>query len=69
MNKQETLDFLTSKGVAYEVTEHGAVFDMEGLEALALPHKEALAKNLFVCDDKKQNYYLITVKDERGGII
>ena len=53
MNKQETLDFLTSKGVAYEETEHGAVFDMEGLEALALPHKEALAKNLFVCDDKK----------------
>lgn len=65
MNKQETYDFLTAHGIAYEVTEHGAVYNMEEMDALALPHKEALAKNLFVRDDKKQCYYLITVKVER----
>lgn len=65
MNKQETYDFLTAQGIAYEVTEHGAVYNMEEMEALELPHKEVLAKNLFVSDDKKQRYYLITVKSER----
>ncbi len=65
MNKQETYDFLTAHGITYEVTEHGAVYNMEEMEALELPHKEVLAKNLFVCDDKKQSYYLITVKGER----
>lgn len=35
------------------------------MDALELPHKEALAKNLFVRDDKMQHYYLITVKGER----
>lgn len=38
---------------------------MEEMKALELPHKEVLAKNLFVRDDKKQCYYLITVKGER----
>ena len=47
------------------MTEHGAVYNMEEMEALELPHKEVLAKNLFVRDDKKQCYYLITVKGER----
>ena len=65
MNKQETYDFLTAQGIAYEVTEHGAVYNMEEMEALELPHKEVLAKNLFVRDDKKQSYYLITVNSER----
>lgn len=65
MNKQETYDFLNVHGITYEVTEHGAVYNMEEMEALELPHKEVLAKNLFVRDDKKQCYFLITVKDER----
>ena len=65
MNKQETYDFLIAQGIAYEVTEHGAVYNMEEMEALELPHKEVLAKNLFVRDDKKLCYYLITVKGER----
>lgn len=65
MNKQEVYDFLTAHGIAYEVTEHGAVYNMEEMEALELPHKEVLAKNLFVRDDKKLCYYLITVKGER----
>ncbi len=65
MNKQETYDFLTAHGIAHEVMEHGAVYNMEDMDALVLPHKEALAKNLFVRNDKKVCYYLIIVKAER----
>ena len=52
MNKQEVYDFLTSRGIEYEVTEHGAVFNMEEMSHVELPHPEADAKNLFVRDDK-----------------
>lgn len=65
MNKQEVYDFLTSRGIEYEVTEHGAVFNMEEMSHVKLPHQEADAKNLFVRDDKKRNYYLITVRGDK----
>ena len=65
MNKQEIYDFLRSKGISYEVTEHGAVYTMEELSQIELPYPEADAKNLFVRDDKKQNYYLITVRGDK----
>lgn len=65
MNKQEVYDFLTSRGIGYEVTEHGAVFNMEEMSHVELPHPEADAKNLFVRDDKKRNYYLITVRGDK----
>lgn len=64
MNKQEIYDYLNSRGIRYEITEHGAVYNMEDLSSVALPYPEADAKNIFVRDDKKQNYYLITVKGD-----
>lgn len=65
MNKTETYQYLKDKGVPYEVTEHGAVYNMEELAAVDLPYPDCDAKNLFVRDDKKRNYYLITVKGEK----
>ena len=62
MNKQEVYAFLTEKKIRYEVTEHGAVYNMAELGEVSLPYPEAIAKNLLVRDDKKQQYYLITVK-------
>ncbi len=62
MTKQETYDYLTTRGIPYEVTEHAAVFNMEELDTIDLPYPDCDAKNLFVRDDKKRNYYLITVK-------
>lgn len=65
MNKTETYQYLTDRGISYEVTEHGAVYNMEELAAVDLPYPDCDAKNLFVRDDKKRNYYLITVKGEK----
>ncbi len=65
MNKQEVFEYLTERGVTYEVTEHAAVFNMEELDAVDLPYPDCDAKNLFVRDDKKRNYYLITVKGDK----
>lgn len=65
MTKQETYAFLKQAGVWFEVTEHEAVFTMQALQSLDMPYPEADAKNLFVRDDKKRNYYLITVKGDK----
>ena len=65
MTKQETYDYLNTHGISYEVTDHPAVFNMAELEAVELPYPDADAKNLFVRDDKKRNYYLITVKGDK----
>lgn len=65
MNKQEILDYLKEKNVLHEVTEHKAVYNMEEVSQIDIPYPEAEAKNLFVRDDKKRNYYLITVKADK----
>lgn len=70
MDKQEIYAFLKEKNLDFEITEHPAVYSMEELAQVALPYPEADAKNLFVRDDKKRNYYLITVKgDKRVDLI
>lgn len=65
MDKQGIYDYLKETGVWHEITEHPAVFNMEELNAVALPYPDADAKNLFVRDDKRRSYYLITVKGDK----
>lgn len=65
MNKEQTYQYLRDHNVAFEATEHAAVYNMEELAAIRLPHPEWDAKNLFVRNDKKRNYYLITVKGDK----
>ena len=65
MNKEEIYSYLSSRNIWYEVTEHKAVYNMAELSEVDLPYPEADAKNLFVRDDKKRNYYLITIKGDK----
>ena len=63
MNKKEFLAYLDSLGTEYELYEHKAVFTVEEANMLGLPHPEAGAKNLFLRDRRKKNYYLFTMRD------
>lgn len=65
MNKQDVYALLDNSGIWHKITEHAAVFTMEELTDVVLPYPDADAKNLFVRDDKKQNWYLITVKGDK----
>lgn len=65
MNKIEVYEFLKKKNLFFEVTEHEAVYNMEELSRIDLPYPTRDAKNLFVKDDKKRNYYLISLKGEK----
>ena len=65
MNKQEIYVLLGARNIWHEVTEHKAVYNMAEVAEIQMPYPEADAKNLFIRDDKKRNYYLITVKGDK----
>lgn len=65
MTRNELLQMMDQKGIGYEITEHVPVFTIEQMMEADLPYPDSIAKNLFVRDDKKRNYYLITVQEER----
>ena len=44
MNKQDLYAYLTEKNIPHEITEHGAVYNMDDLAAANLPYPEAEAK-------------------------
>ncbi|WP_125710441.1 prolyl-tRNA synthetase associated domain-containing protein [Lacticaseibacillus porcinae] len=65
MNKAATYQYLKAHGVEFEVNEHKAVFNMGELSAVNLAYPEWDAKNLFLRDDKKRHYYLVSVKGDK----
>lgn len=65
MTKEEAYDFIKRKNIWYEITEHKRVFTMDELDNIVLPYPASDAKNLFIRDDKKRNYYLITVSGKK----
>ena len=65
MNKQQIYEYIKQRNIWYEITEHEAVFSMKEVSNIEIPYPEADAKNLFICDDKKRNYYLITIRGNK----
>ncbi|WEV55175.1 prolyl-tRNA synthetase associated domain-containing protein [Leuconostocaceae bacterium ESL0723] len=65
MGKDEIYKYLDKKDIWHEITEHQAAYNMADIANVNLPYPDADAKNLFVRDDKKRNYYLITVKGDK----
>lgn len=65
MDKAAVYDFLNDQEIEYEVTDHKAVYDMAELAEIDLPYPKADAKNLFIRDDKKRQYYLISVQGDK----
>ena len=60
MNKQQVYEFLRQKGVWFEITEHKAVFSAAESHEVPMPYPSADSINLFLRDDKRRNFYLIT---------
>lgn len=65
MNKEQIYEYIKTKQIWYEITEHKAVYSMSEISEVEIPYPESDAKNLFVRDDKKENYYLITVRGNK----
>ena len=65
MNKSEIYQYIKERGISFEITNHKAVFNMDELDGVVLPYPAWAGTNLFLRDDKKKNYYLITVKGNK----
>lgn len=61
LNKEDAYALLKKYHFTCQICEHPPVYTIEELDALDIPHKERIVKNLFLRDDKKQNYYLVTI--------
>lgn len=60
-DKKAVLNMLDELNIVYEHKEHSAAFTLDEMMELRLPYEENIAKNLFIRNDKKQNYYLLTI--------
>lgn len=69
MDKNAVYDMLRQKNIAFEITEHKAVFSMAELVSVPVPYPEADAKNLFLKDDKRRGYYLLVVRGDKKADI
>ena len=59
------LAVLDAAGVKYDYVEHAHADTIDDVIALGLPAGDRVAKNLFVRDDKKLNYYVLTVRQDK----
>lgn len=64
-DKAAVYQLLTERGIWHEITEHPAVYNMEEMATVDLPYPEADGKNLFLRDDKKRHYYLLTLRGDK----
>lgn len=64
-NKQAVYNLLKEHNIPFQVTEHPPVFTMEEMRNAGIPHTERIPVNLFLRDDKKRNYYLLTIHGDR----
>ena len=65
VDKQAVLKLLDDAKISYQLVEHEAVYTIAEMKRLNLPNADCIAKNLFVRDDKKKHFYLISVREEK----
>lgn len=62
--KEEIIELLEKRGTEYKIIEHQAVFTIEGVDRLGLPQRGNVAKNLFLRDGKKKNFFIFVKSGE-----
>ena len=60
-DRRAALARLDALGVAYELTEHPAVFTIEDMEQLGLTGSGTVCKNLFLRDAKGRRHFLVVI--------
>ena len=57
----EIIGMLEEKGVPYSLIEHKRVFSIAELDEIDAEEKDAIVKNIVLCDDKKRSFFFLTV--------
>lgn len=61
LNKAEILQYLIDKQIPFTKYEHEPIFSVEEGDKSNLPNREKVIRNLFLCDAKKKNFYLVSL--------
>ena len=65
MSKEEVYLKLKELNIEYLKIDHIPIYTIDEANGLDIENKEYIAKNLFLRDDKKRNYYLLVVKSNK----
>ena len=65
MNQEEILKLLDEKKIEYTLVHHKSVFTIDEMNEIDVPNKDRIAKNLFLRDDKKRAYYLVSIENHK----
>lgn len=65
MSKEEVYLKLEELNIEYLKIDHIPIYTIDEANNLDIENKEYIAKNLFLRDDKKRNYYLLVVKSSK----
>lgn len=65
MNQEEILKLLDEKKIEYTLVHHKPVFTIDEMNEVDVPNKDRIAKNLFLRDDKKRSYYLVSIEETK----
>lgn len=65
--KEQVYAALAAAGIPYERVDHPAVFTIEEMDQLDLPHPEAVVKNLFLRDAKGKRHFLAVLPGHRSA--
>ena len=65
MNQEEILKLLDEKKIEYTLVHHKPVFTIDEMNEIDVPNKDRIAKNLFLRDDKKRSYYLVSIEETK----
>lgn len=65
MNKKKFFEFLNKNKINYTHFNHQPVFTSEEANLLNLPNEKNVIKNIFICDDKKRNFFLICLPSHK----
>lgn len=61
LNKLELLKYLDEQHVDYTKYEHPPIFSVEDGDKSNVPNHDKVIRNLFLCDAKKKNFYLVSL--------
>ena len=67
IDRAETLAWLDGLGINYRLATHHAVHTIQAMEELGLEGGEWVVKNLFLRDDKKRQYFLVSLQKDKSA--
>lgn len=63
--RKRALDTLNNLKIDYEIIEHPVVKTMEEMASLELDESDEIIKNLFLCEDKKKRFFLVSISGDK----